>query len=168
VFRPDKFIKAIKDFVSLELGEKFVQPPFFQIQSSFSSSLSYIPLLFILPGSDPMTTLMSFADQRSIQLRAISLGQGQGIFAEKEIDDAKSGGGWVMLQNCHLCPSWMPKLEQIVEDLPRSKLHPSFRLWLSSYSSSDLPTSVIQSSIKITNEPPNGVKANLVGSYNSM
>jgi hypothetical protein len=27
------------------------------------------------------------------------------------IDDAKVKGGWVLLQNCHLSLSWMPRLE---------------------------------------------------------
>jgi len=33
------------------------------------------------------------------------------------IDEAKAKGGWVLLQNCHLAVSWMPKLEIIVENL---------------------------------------------------
>ena len=41
----------------------------------------------------------------------ISLGQGQGKKAERLIDDAKVKGGWVLLQNCHLSLSWMPRLE---------------------------------------------------------
>jgi dynein heavy chain len=36
------------------------------------------------------------------------------------IDDAKVKGGWVLLQNCHLALSWMPRLEIIVEGLNRT------------------------------------------------
>ena len=115
-----------------------------------------------------MNTLVNFAEVKNLQLRSVSLGQGQGVVAEKEIEDARQSGHWVILQNCHLSPSWMPRLEKICEDLQKSKLHPLFRLWLSSYSSNDLPTSVVQSAVKMTNEPPNGIKANLMGSYNSV
>ena len=143
VLRPDKLVKGIKEFVSVELGEKFIQPPQFSLPLSYISSNNTLPLLFVLPGADPMNTLTSFAEVKNIQLRSVSLGQGQGVVAEKEIEDAKAGGYWVILQNCHLMPSWMPKLERICEDLQRVKACPTFRLWLSSYPSSDLPTSVL-------------------------
>ncbi len=43
--------------------------------------------------------------------------------------------------------------------------HPSFRLWLTTYTSEAFPTLVLQKGIKIVNEPPAGLKANLQGSF---
>jgi dynein heavy chain len=49
--------------------------------------------------------------KKDTTLKPISLGQNQGPIAERAIADAKRNGTWVLLQNCHLYPSWMPKLE---------------------------------------------------------
>ena len=55
----------------------------------------------------------------------------------------------------------MPELERIQETFQEEMCHPEYRLWLTSNPSKDFPVPVLQSGIKITNEPPQGLKANL-------
>ncbi|KAI8430872.1 hypothetical protein MSG28_001005 [Choristoneura fumiferana] len=125
-----------------------------------------IPLVFVLStGSDPFGAFQKFATEMGVRDRvhSISLGQGQGPVAEKLINNAKPKGDWVFLQNCHLAASWMLSLELIVAHLAseHGTPHNDFRLYLSSMPTPKFPVSVLQNSVKVTNEPPKGLKANV-------
>ena len=97
--RPDSMIKGIIKFVSESLGESFVQPPTFDLATSFADSVKHFPLLFILPGTDPLNILTSFAETKGkgSKFRKISLGSGTGKIASSYIEKAKKEGTWVLL-----------------------------------------------------------------------
>jgi dynein heavy chain, axonemal len=96
----------------------------------------------------------------------ISLGQGQGVKAEKLINRAKVDGGWVLLTNCHLAKSWMPSLEKIVLGFSEHyNDNPNFRLFLTSMPADYFPVPILQNGSKLTLEPPRGLKSNLKKSY---
>lgn len=59
--------------------------------------------------------------------QVISLGQGQGPKAAALIEAARSVGAWVLLQNCHLAPSWMSTLERMWEGIRGDNTDPAFR-----------------------------------------
>ncbi|CUG87383.1 dynein heavy chain, putative [Bodo saltans] len=166
--RMDKVTHGIQDYVKHFIGERYIIVPQFNLMDAYKDSDCTTPLIFIIsPGSDPMNDLLKFAEQMrmSKKLDKVSLGQGQGRKAEELMHNGKEKGQWVLLQNCHLATSWMPTLEVLVENFNPDSMKKEFRLWLTSMPSATFPVSVLQISVKMTNEPPKGLRANLTRSF---
>ena len=108
--RPDKLVPAVRDYVIEALGPRYVEPQEFELQPIYNDSLPSVPLIFLLsPGADPMADLLRFSEEKGRRVEAVSLGQGQGPVAEAAVRDAMAGGHWVVLQNCHLAKSFLPR-----------------------------------------------------------
>ncbi|PFX28824.1 Dynein heavy chain 1, axonemal [Stylophora pistillata] len=171
VLRPECLVDSVRLFVEQQMGPKFVTSFGFDLQEVFEESSCRKPLIFILsPGSDPTSQLMRFARETrgtSLHLDIISLGKGQGPRAEEAITKAyQQKGKWVFLQNCHHAASFMPRLQMIVGRIshPGTRVDPNFRMWLSSKPDPSFPVSILQAGLKMTVEPPPGIKANLLRS----
>ena len=166
--RADVVATAVMDYVVEQMGHKFVEPPPFDLLACFKDSSILTPLVFVLSkGSDPTKELLGFAAKMKMdkKIKMLSLGQGQGPKAIKMVEEGTQKGGWVFLQNCHLFISWLPELERICENFSPDTVHKDFRLWLTSMPCADFPVAVLQSAVKMTNEPPKGLKANLRNAY---
>ena len=166
--RQDKMQDGIMAFVTAEMNVKFIEPPAFSLALAFEDSSPVVPLIFVLSsGVDPTMAWIAFAEEMGFQdrLDSISLGQGQGPIAERKLTLASKAGAWLLLQNCHLAVSWMPRMEILIEAFDPSVLHPDFRLWLTAMPSPKFPVAVLQNAVKMTLEPPKGLKANVTGSF---
>ncbi|XP_054907024.1 dynein axonemal heavy chain 2 isoform X1 [Poeciliopsis prolifica] len=166
--RQDRVSFCITSFIIKNLGPRFVEPPVLDMKAVVEESTCCSPLIFVLsPGVDPTGSLLQLAKASGMshQFSALSLGQGQAPIARRLIEEGVKNGHWVFLANCHLSLSWMPELDKLIKELPVQNPEPSFRLWLSSSPHPDFPITILQAGIKMTTEPPKGVKANMKRLY---
>merc|ERR1719310_16613 len=88
------------------------------------------------------------------------------MVAQVSIETGYMKGHWVVLQNCHLLASWLKTLEKILDLM--SKPHKEFRLWLTTMPTPDFPMGILQRSLKVVTEPPEGVKLNVKQTYTKL
>ncbi|KAF8069431.1 DHC1 [Scenedesmus sp. PABB004] len=97
------------------------------------------------------------------KLKYMALGQGMGPKAAELIEAGAARGLWVMLQNVHLLPRWLSGLDKLLDRLTRP--HKDFRLWLTTEPSEAFPLGLLQRSLKVVTEPPNGLRLNMRQSF---
>ncbi|XP_069789574.1 dynein axonemal heavy chain 10 isoform X2 [Narcine bancroftii] len=166
-FRVDRVYRAVMDYIAVTTGEKFVQPPVISFEAICEQSTANSPIVFILsPGSDPASDLSKLAERSGFgtsRLKFLAMGQGQERVALQLLETAVARGQWLMLQNCHLLVKWLKELEKALELI--HKPHPEFRLWLTTDPIPDFPIGILQNSLKVVMEPPNGLKLNMRATY---
>ncbi|VDD79742.1 unnamed protein product [Mesocestoides corti] len=169
--RPDRTLYAIRNFVAVNLGKVYTDSISLPFAESFKESGPETPIFFILsPGVDPLKDVESLGRQLGFtndkkNLHSISLGQGQENVAETAMQVAACEGHWVILQNVHLVAKWLPTFEKLLERLVVDA-HTDYRVFISAEPASSpefhvIPQGILENSIKITNEPPTGMQANL-------
>ncbi|XP_037664377.1 dynein heavy chain 9, axonemal isoform X3 [Choloepus didactylus] len=169
--RPDRMTYAMRDFVEEKLGSKYVVGRALDFAASFEESGPATPMFFILsPGVDPLKDVETQGKKlgytfNNRNFHNVSLGQGQEVVAEAALDLAAKKGHWVILQNIHLVAKWLSTLEKKLEEHSENS-HPEFRVFISAEPASSpeghiIPQGILENSIKITNEPPTGMHANL-------
>lgn len=98
------------------------------------------------------------------------MGEGQERVAKKAIEAQAAVGGWVILQNCHLGLKFMEEIENLIvpEGSPLGVIHEDFRLWITCEQHPKFPLGLLQKTIKVTNEPPKGLKAGLYKTFTTI
>ncbi|XP_061032339.1 dynein axonemal heavy chain 9 [Eubalaena glacialis] len=169
--RPDRMTYAMRDFIEEKLGSKYVVGRALDFAASFEELGPATPMFFILsPGVDPLKDVETQGRKlgytfNNRNFHNVSLGQGQQVVAEAALDLAAKKGHWVILQNIHLVAKWLHTLEKKLEE-HSEKSHPEFRVFISAEPAPSteghiIPQGILENSVKITNEPPTGMHANL-------
>ncbi|KAM6049902.1 dynein axonemal heavy chain 17 [Theristicus caerulescens] len=169
--RPDRMTYAIRNFVEEKMGSKFVEGRSVELFEAYKESSPSTPLFFILsPGVDPLKDVEALGRKLNFtidngRIHNVSLGQGQEAVAEQALEVAATQGHWVILQNIHLVARWLGTLEKMVEQYSLGS-HADYRVFMSAEPAPSpeahiIPQGLLENAIKMTNEPPTGMYANL-------
>ncbi|KAF8281137.1 dynein, axonemal, heavy polypeptide 5 [Trypanosoma cruzi] len=169
--REDRTMLAANQYVSRTLGKEFAEPQHLDLHDVVEETTGLTPIVFLLSqGSDPTTLIEAAAKSLKKKIFPISMGQGQEEAAMNIVNNAWNNGDWALLQNCHLGLPFLLQLEEKLRQqlLPGGKkveIHEEARLWVTTEPHKAFPIGLLQMSIKLTNEPPQGIRASLVRTY---
>ncbi|KAH8250122.1 hypothetical protein KR026_005577 [Drosophila bipectinata] len=165
-FRVDRIFRSINQYIVDTMDEFYIMPPVVSFMAIYEQTTCNIPVCFVLSaGSDPTNDLIKLADTivGMSNFSHISLGQGQEKAAMRLMDTAIKQGMWLMLQNGHLLIKFVRELEKHLDRIENP--HPDFRLWITTDPTPSFPIGILQKSLKVVTEPPNGLKLNLRSTY---
>uniref|UniRef100_A0A3B4XA16 Dynein axonemal heavy chain 8 n=1 Tax=Seriola lalandi dorsalis TaxID=1841481 RepID=A0A3B4XA16_SERLL len=157
---PDRTLSQARKYVGESMGVRFAEPVLLNLHNTWEESDPRTPLIcFLSMGSDPTDQIEALAKKLQLECRAISMGQGQEVHARKLVQTSMTQGGWVLLQNCHLGLEFMDELLETITTA--ETMHDTFRVWITTEPHNRFSITLLQSSIKFTNDPPQGVRAGL-------
>ncbi|XP_035233743.1 dynein heavy chain 5, axonemal-like, partial [Stegodyphus dumicola] len=164
---PDRTLSQAKKFIAETLGSRFIEGVLLDLEDLWRESDNKTPLICLLSTSgDPSLQIEILARKKGLEFGSVSMGQGQEVHARRILTKMINNGGWVMLQNCHLSLDFC---QEILETLTeQDDTHIDFRLWITTEVHPSFPISLLQISIKFTNEPPQGIKASVKRTYASL
>jgi dynein heavy chain len=177
--REDRTILCVDDFItkmeSIDvagtklpcMGEKFTQPVTETIEMTYNDMSTTIPIVYLLSaGADPTDTVETYARKKKKHITCVSMGEGQEPVALRAINAATIEGMWVMLQNCHLGLPFMEGLEELLGKIKVNEATlPDFRLFITTEPNPKFPIGLLQLAVKVTCQPPSGLRAGLMRSY---
>ncbi|XP_071995855.1 dynein axonemal heavy chain 8 isoform X2 [Engystomops pustulosus] len=157
---PHRTLSQARKYIEGSLNEKYLEPVILNLASAWEESGPRTPLLCLLSaGSDPTPQIEALAKRMRLECRMVSLGPGQDVQARRLLHSSMQQGGWVLLQNCHLGLDFMEELPEAIKT--SAAVHETFRVWMTTAEHRHFPIAVLQTSIKFSNESPQGMRAGL-------
>jgi dynein heavy chain 1 len=166
--RPDRLLQATALFVGVVFNVDLSAEATFDLGSLVSEEVpAATPLALIsVPGYDASYRVENLIKNTGVRATSVAMGSQEGsALADQSIAAASRQGTWVLLKNVHLDQTWLGQLEKRLQTL---NPHRNFRLFLTMEAIPSIPVNILRQSRLIMNEPPPGIKANLLDSLRSI
>lgn len=119
-----------------------------------------------ISGYDASYRVDQVVEATGARCAAVAMGSREGFaLADQAIANGARTGTWVLLKNVHLSAAWLGQLEKKLQTL---NPHRSFRLFLTMETNPTIPVSILRQACVVMNEPPPGIKANLLETLNGI
>jgi len=167
-FRPDRLLQATAIFATSSFGKDLTAESIVDLGAVVHDEvLPITPVAMVsVTGFDASFKVENLIQTRGIKCLSVAMGSQEGFaLAEQAIAMAARQGTWVLLKNVHLAPSWLGQLEKRVQNANPSK---AFRLFLTMEANPVVPVNILRQSRIIMNEPPPGIRANLLDSLKNI
>jgi dynein heavy chain 1 len=162
LFRPDRIVAALVGFADRAFGTELAAHSEYDLATVVKDQVKPTnPLaLASVPGYDASYRVENLCRTLGVNCTSVAMGSVEGFtLADQAIANAARSGTWVLLKNVHLAPGWLAQLEKRLHSLSPS---PNFRLFLTMETNPVIPVNILRQSRIIMNEPPPGVRANLL------
>ncbi|KII86419.1 hypothetical protein PLICRDRAFT_44012 [Plicaturopsis crispa FD-325 SS-3] len=166
--RPDRLLQGTAAFVRVVFETELSNVSSYELSAMVSEEVpAATPLALVsVPGYDASYRVESLVSNTGARSTSVAMGSQEGFtLADQAIATASRQGSWVLLKNVHLAPSWLGQLEKKLQTL---NPHRNFRLFLTMEANPSIPVNILRQSRLIMNEPPPGIKANLLDSLRSI
>ncbi|KAI0033723.1 dynein heavy chain protein 1 [Vararia minispora EC-137] len=166
--RPDRLLQAMSAFVRVVFGIDLSAEAVYDLGAVVNDEVkAQTPLAMVsVPGYDASYKIENLIQTTQTRCSSVAMGSQEGFgLADQAIGVASRQGTWVLLKNVHLAPSWLGQLEKKLQTL---NAHRNFRIFLTMEAQPSIPVNILRQSRIIMNEPPPGIKANLLDSLRSI
>ena len=166
--RPDRLLQATATFVQTVFQVDLAAESAYALGAMVNDEVApATPLALVsVPGYDASYRVDNLVRDSGARCASVAMGSQEGFTqADQAVALAARQGTWVLLKNVHLAPTWLGQLEKKLQTL---NPHRNFRLFLTMEANPSIPVNILRQSRIVMNEPPPGIKANLLDSLRNI
>ncbi|EDO29309.1 predicted protein [Nematostella vectensis] len=155
--RGDRVLQAGMCFVTSVLGKRYTSELSLDLPYTYRQSDCRTPIVLLYTQEANMVEKLvtEGAERKQVEIQIVALcntGSNEERMARKLIHRAMQQGSWVLLHNAHNSPRLLSALDSLMHDT--KTVDSEFRLWVSIIPTGNIPSTLLQSAVKVVADSP--------------